>query len=184
MPFPLIASAASYFAQPIIKYLSIAVVALLLLGGFYWKGRSDGYALSAGELATQKLEWQQKVNDMQLAYQDESFHIATQYESDVFVLQSQIEKLKKNPKIITKYIPAKVDTLVPTGLVTLHDRAAEGVDLDDDVANAEIPSDVRLSVFGGTVAENYLTCEDTRKKLVALQDVVREYQEHQQELLK
>ncbi len=174
----------SWIAKPAAKYLAAALVALILLGGFYVKGRNDGYNLVAGQLAQQQLEWQKKVSDSQLKHQTEVADIESQYNLDVFVLTSQIDKLKKNPRIITKYVPVKVDTPVPNGLVVLHDRSALGKDLDDDVDNAESPSEIKASQYGTTVAENYNSCAADRKKLVALQDIVRKFQASQQELTK
>jgi len=173
-----------WFAKPAAKYLAAAVVALLLLGGFYVKGRNDGYNLVAGELAQQQIEWQAKVNDLQLTHQKDVDDIELQYVIDVTTLESQIEKLRKTPRIITKYVPVQVDKAVPKGLVVLHDRSALGKDLDVDVAEAAEPSEIKLSQFGITVADNYTTCAQDRARLTALQKVVRDFQLKQQELVK
>ncbi len=173
-----------WLAKPAAKYLAIALVSLTLLSGFYVKGRRDGYNLVAGEIAQQQLEWQAKVNDLQLAHQRDVDGIETQYVLDVSTLTGQIDRLKKTPRIITKYIPVQVDKAVPNGLVVLHDRSALGKELDDEVDNAEGPSEIKLSQYGVTVAENYTSCAEDRLRLVALQRLVRDYQIKQSELTK
>lgn len=171
-----------WFAKPVSKYLAIALVSLMLLSGSYVKGRRDGYNLVSGQLAQQQLEWQAKVNDLQLAHQRDVDDIELQYVTDVNALESQIEKLKKTPRIITKYVPVQVDKAVPKGLVALHDRSALGKDLDVDVADAAEPSDIKLSQFGVTVADNYTSCAQDRARLTALQKLVRQFQAQQREL--
>ena len=174
----------AFLLQPITKYLSIGIVSIMLLVGAYVKGRSDGHDLVVGQIDSQRLEWQQKVHNLQLEHQREVDDLATEYVKDVTILSIQIEKLKKTPRIITKYIPVQVDKAVPNGLVSLHDRAGMGKDLDDEVSDAASPSNVKLSEFGVTVSENYTSCLVDRKRLAALQEVVRKFREAQEGLVK
>lgn len=82
------------------------------------------------------------------------------------------EIVKKVPVYITKEVDRNCD--VPNSFVRLHDAAV----------NVQVPgaasvsdgdtSDVKLSTIAETVVENYGTCNETREKLIGLQDWVKQ----------
>ncbi len=165
-----------------VKYIGGALLLVLLIGGTYIKGRSDGHALAAAQTASAQAEWQTKIADLQYNHARKNDLIREEYNKTADDLRDQLATLKKNPTIVTRYIPAKVDSIVPKGMVALHNRAATGASLADDVIDAETPSQTKLSIFGSVVTENYLVCSEEKKRLSALQEVVKSYQEQQRGL--
>ncbi len=169
-------------AKIILKYVGGFALLLLLLGSCYIKGRNDGHDLAAAQTAIAKAEWQTKIADLQYKSARKTDLVREEYNNVADDLREELAALKKNPKIITRYVPATVDTLVPKGMVELHNRAATGASLADDVVDAETPSQTKLSIFGSVVTENYLVCSEEKKRLESLQKIVKSFQDDQKGL--
>lgn len=106
------------------------------------------------------------------------------------VLAMDFEDYKKlNKKIeyreVVKYVTKESDDkcTIPLGFVRLHDRAASNDNGQSDAKGGsksnDLPTKVKLSTVGNTVAGNYNTCNEEMKKLELLQEVVRKFQEQQ-----
>lgn len=178
--------------NPLAKYLTAALAAVLLLGGVYVKGRWDGSALTEAAVAEERHKWEMEVAENQSEYDAKITALAADYNASKSKYQAEINKLKKRKpgtvvieKIVEVYIPAKTDTIVPKGFVDLHNTAAGGMPLSDKPkADAEQPSGKKLSDVGTTVATNYYQCNAIRSQLESLQAVVAEFQKKQKELTK
>ena len=174
-----------FLMNPIAKYLAIALTVILILFGVYVKGRSDGRNLAEGAFAKERIEWQAKVDQASVKYQEQVQAMTNAYLAESSQYQEQIEWLKKHPRTVRVYIPLKSDATVPKGFVDLHDTAAKGLPLSDvEKPTAGDPSDKKLSDVATTVASNYYQCLDMRAQLVTLQNVIREFQKSQVELNK
>ena len=105
-------------------------------------------------------------------------------------LETEIEKLRNKPaevvtKVVEVYIPQSVDTTVPSGFIELHNDAANGNPLRQITSvTSDEPSTKKLSDVGAVVAENYYSCNATINQLNTLQDIVREFQIKQKDLVK
>jgi hypothetical protein len=168
--------------------VAIAITLLVLAGvGVYMKGRSDGVALTEAKVAQEKMEWERQVAELQARHREDVIAIVSQYDQTVSEYREEIENLTNNPKVVEKYInryvPVETQCAIPQGFVELHDKAAEGQSLSNDPVNPGEITDKTLSQVGRTVAENYYQCNEIRARLEALQQVVKKYQEQQQELL-
>lgn len=178
--------------SPAIKYLVIALAAIVLLVGAYIKGRSDGEALTEAAVAAERHKWELKVAQTQAEADKRIAEAAAKYQAKADEYRAEIEKLRKRKpdtkvveKVVEVYVPQRVDTPVPRGLVDLHNTAAEGRPLADaPKSDADQPSTISLSDVGAVVARNYYQCNITRAQLEALQAVVAEYQKKQKELTK
>jgi len=178
-----------WLAEPAVKYGGSALLIVLALSGTYIKGRTDGRILAEASIAEQKLEWQSKVIEIDRDNKRQVDLIAFNYRKTVETLEDQIEKLKnKKPEVITKtvkvYIPREVDYPIPEGFISLHNSAALGTILDEEISTASNISDKRLSDAGAVVATNYYQCNVIRERLIALQHIVKTFQDKQQELIK
>ena len=181
---------ATFMVNPMAKYLAAALAAVLLLGGMYVKGRSDGKALTEAAVAEERHKWEIKVAETQSETDVRIANLANEYRSDLGRYQAEIDKLRsRSPetrvveRVVRVYVPQTADTTVPRGFVDLHNTAAAGRPLaDSPAADAAQPSERRLSDVGTTVARNYYQCNATRAQLEALQAVVAEYQKQQREL--
>lgn len=186
-----------FLLNPITRYLTIAVVALSAIGGVYLKGRYDGNALCEARVEKARLEWEAKLAEQAARHDENTKQIIKSYDAKVGDLNTEIDKLnKKPPKVIYRYkqkiikvpeyiniyIPKEVDKPVPKGFVDLHDTAAQGKPLQENVPNADKPSDKSLTDVGKTVATNYYSCNIIRARLESLQKLVNDFQEKQKAL--
>lgn len=96
----------------------------------------------------------------------------------------RVEVVERVGKTIIKEVPVYVSSaadaacVVPTGFVRVHDATAAGVPPPGRAGPAdEAPAGIALSAVAGTVAENYTSCNANAEQLIALQELVREYQQ-------
>lgn len=162
---------------------------LLAIGvGVYMKGRSDGVALVEARVAKEKQEWERRVADAQIEHQKEVAEIHSAYGNVVGRFRNEIAKLTDNPQVveryINRYIPIETECAIPQGFVELHNQAAAGQSLNDRPVDSGRITDKTLADVGGTVAENYYTCNEIAARLEALQQIVKQYQKQQQELIR
>lgn len=168
-------------------------VAVITAGGayLYTKGRSEGKALAEAEynkevirLKNELLEWQTKVATLQDQHADEVASITAEYMAKEQSLETQIDKLKKQKRTVTKYVPVETDCKIPNGFVEVHNLTAQGKSIDEDKDPQPGISDKTLTQVADTVAENYYSCNLTKERLIALQKVVADFQQKQKELTK
>lgn len=175
--------------SPFTKITTAALAAVLLFGGAYLKGRSDGTALTEAAVAADKLKWEQQVIEARNELDIKTDQITAEYNKKTAIYRAEINKLTKSiavgPSIVQTYIPQKVDTNVPNGFVELHNRAAAGSTLDPaPKSNAGELSNKSLVLVTSTVVENYYSCNQYISQLEALQEVVKTFQNKQRELVK
>jgi hypothetical protein len=187
-------------ANPLAKYATAALAAVLLLGTVYVRGRYDGSAIVEAAVAKEKAAWQVRVAQVQGASDVKAQQVADDYALRAAAYQKQIDELRNRPprvrvlwkdrivekeveRIVRVYVPAAADPAIPRGFVDLHNTAAAGLPLStEQKPNAGEATDKKLSDVGETVAANYYQCNAVSAQLEALQKVVREYQQRQQEI--
>lgn len=161
------------------KYGLVALAAVLIVGGIYWKGRSDGKAIIEAKYAEEKIRWEQQIADMQQNFNQSATEIVEGYQDQLASYKRTIEDLKKN-KVI-KYV-GKSDCKVTNGFVDLHNTTAKGKSPADPKPGAYEPSNKNLNEVASAVSQNYLICAENADKLKALQEVVKSFQKAQQSL--
>ena len=160
----------------------MVLLVIVLCGGTYWKGRSDGFKLSEAEVAAERFEWQTKVGDLSLKHNIKVANLRNDFLNEKKALEDQINKLDKKPRVITKYIPVKVDATIPKGLVDLHNTTAAGLPLTRS-KDATLMTDKKLSDLGRVVGMNYGQCNVEKAQLEKLQALVKDFQDRQKELV-
>ena len=176
------------------RLIAAAVLAAALMSGgiyLYTKGRSDGKALVEAEynkevirLNTEITIWKTKVETLQGQHDTEVATITADFETKADQLQSEIDKLKKNPKVISKYVPVETECKIPNGFIEAHNLASKGLPLDEVNDPQPGTSDKTLNQVADVVAENYYSCNITRSRLTSLQKIVADFQQKQKELMK
>lgn len=174
----------SFLENPIAKYATIALVVVLLCGGFYIKGRGDGRSLVEAAVASEKAKWEIRVAEQQRDTDVAIAKITFEYNQKTTKYQAEVDKLKKK-SIVKVYVPKKVDKPVPKGVIDLVNTASAGTPLiDTPKPDAAQSSDKTLSDLGISVATNYYMCNKYIDQLTTLQDVVKQFQLKQKELTK
>lgn len=166
-------------------YLVLSIVVLCLIGGIgyqtYQAGYSSGENSVKTELALQKQEWEARIASAQLEVDSLSRDIQLKYVPEQQKLKNQIATLKKNPKVVTKYVPT--DVKISEGVALWHDRSARGENLgmmfDGDASKESMYSMQNLC---NTIAENYTNCNECMLKLKSLQSIVKTYIAQQESL--
>lgn len=185
----------SWLANPVTRYLIIALIAIAAGAGLYGRGRSDGSALTEAAVAEERQKWEAEVADTQREHDVFVAVLTSDYKKKESQYQKEIDKWKnrptgtpgkpQKPDPVIVYVPQKVDTIVPRGFVDLHDTAALGLATSDATRpDAEVPSGIKLSDVGATVAGNYYQCNKYIDQLATLQNIVRDYMKQQKELIK
>lgn len=162
-----------------IKYGLVAMATALVVGGIYWKGRSDGKDLIEAKYAEEKIRWEQQVDDMQQSFNRSAAEIVEGYQEQLAETQRALDNLKKN-KVI-KYV-GKTDCKVTNGFVDLHNSTAAGKEPKEPQPNAYQPSGKNINDVASAVSQNYLICAENANRLKALQEVVKSFQQAQQAL--
>jgi len=171
-------------ASPITKYVTAALAAVLVFGGAYIKGRSDGSSITESKYANAKADWQREVAKKQTEFDVQLSNLRLRYERETAQYRREIASIKNNPSVVTKFVPVETQCNIPKGFVELHNRAATGVPLDPPPADPSTPTDKTLSGVGSVVAQNYYQCNILMDRLIALQEIVKDYQKKQKELTK
>ena len=177
------------------KYLILAFIIISLLGGTYFKGRSDGIAKVEAEVAAERKEWEDKVATVQAESDKHAVEIAQQYTTITSQYQTELSKLlttvtdtkgkQTPPQVVTVYVPVGADSFVPNGFVDLHNTAAAGLPLSGvEKEKAGEQSTRKLSDAGTVISKNYYQCNAIIAQLESLQAVIRQYQTQQQNLTK
>lgn len=172
-----------------IRILFVVLVAIALLAGTYIKGRTDGHDLAENDYLQEKVKWQSTIIQSQGELQQSINVTLDKYLKDAVVYRTVIKTIKQDPQVIKIYVPAAADAAcqINKGFVELHNKAIDGVPVEAlNVASPNVgdPAESKLSDVAGTVAENYYSCNEVRKRLAGLQEVVRKYQKKQKELSK
>ena len=172
-------------ANPLFKYIAVAVTIVIFCAGLYFKGRSDGGSAVRSEYAVAEAEWRAKVSEKQRELNQAATEFASNYTKQSAIYQAELNKLKNNPTIIDRFVPSTTSCNVPNGFVDLLNKAATGSTLEPTPGvNVAATSDKPLPQVAGSVAENYLNCKDTIDRLTALQAIVKQFQAKQKELIK
>jgi hypothetical protein len=174
------------FGGALLKVIGV-LLGLSLLAGVYIKGRSDGSDLKELEYAKEKMEWQQSIINKQTAFDDSVREIFKEYLTDVTITKEVTKYIKQKPEIIKEYVSVESDKrcVIPKGFVSLHNKAVDGVplsELQNIPSDAATPSGKKLSDVSKVVTVNYYEYEQMKKKLIALQKTVTDYQKKQKEL--
>lgn len=173
----------------IIVVLCLIISAVIMYNRAYYKGELNGISITEAKYSIEKLKWIDKVSKMQQEYEDTMNGILTSYNGQIADYEYQIELLKNQDPIIKtryihKYVPVETNCTIPKGFVELHNTAAKGKPLSEDPKNAEVSTNVTLQDVGSTVAINYYQYNKISAQLKALQEVVRQFQNKQKELVK
>lgn len=168
-------------------YLVLSGVVLGLLGGVGYRLYDYGYNAGASaiqtELVAQRQEWESRIAASQLEVDNLSRSIELNYVPEQKRLKAQISSLKKNPKVVTKYVP--VETKITEGVRIWHDRAVRGENLSlmiDGDALKESP--YTMQDLCSLIAINYNNCNECMLKLKSLQTIVKTYIAEQEALKK
>jgi hypothetical protein len=168
--------------------LGITIVALsvALAGGtwLYMKGRSDGVTLTEARFAEERLEWAGRVAEVTQQHTQDVADITSTYNQTVAKLRAEIIKLQRNPRVIETYVPVNTPCNVTQGFVDLHNTSAAGQPLTEEPTKPNIVTNKTLNQVASTIAENYYMCNETMARLEALQQLVKQYQKQQRELVK
>lgn len=154
---------------PKYKLIAAALLSVALITGAYFKGRSDVNQAWDKE----KLIQEAKIKDLEAKSAEVTVQIVTEY-----VYKDRIIKEKGDQivKYVDKYITAEQDSACVLGnnIIRLHDAAANNEVPDTAGLTDESPSEVKISEYSGTVAENYNTCYRVSNQLEHLIEWVQE----------
>ena len=168
-------------AEKTTRYIAIALASVLLLVGTYVKGRNDGYTIASGECAVEAIKWQTKVDQVTFEFNDKIKKIIDRYEGRNQDLQKELDRLKN---LWNTILPPGANPTITRGFVVAHNAAASGNPIPTAISNSQVLSDKKLSDVGQTVTTNYYECNMIRNQLESLQNVVRNFQEQQRNLVK
>lgn len=169
----------AFLSNSYVKYGLVALAAVLVVGGIYWKGRSDGKAIIEAKYAEEKIRWEQQIANMQQNFDQSTTEIVENYQQQLDAHKRAIETLKKNK--VVKYVGESKCQLT-NGFVDLHNTTAKGKEPSDPKPNAYQPSNKTINDAATAVSQNYLICAENANKLKALQEVVKSFQQAQQAL--
>ena len=173
------------------KAIIIAIICGIFgIGGLGWyvydNGYDNGVSYVNAQVAAERLQWQKKINELQINSDSKIANITAQHNNTVKQLNDQIQHLKDHPKIITKYIDKQIPCTITKGFVTIHDRAVNNIPLNtmlpDDLDVNEKTS-LTLQDVSNTVVSNYYNCNICIERLNALQSVIKQYIERQQQAI-
>ena len=167
-----------------------AIIGAFVLGilaySVYNKGYDNGVAYVSAINEREHAEWVKKVEDAQTNFNKVQTQLTKDYTEKVRKLEDQVETLKKNPKIITKYITKEQNLSLPYGFVLYHNRLVrnESVALMIPTETDEAQScDFTLYDLSDTIATNYVRCNECMTKLKILQDTVKNYIANQESIV-
>jgi len=169
----------------IFAILGVVIASIFGCRYLYNKGYDNGVAEITAKITAEKIQWEKKVSELQNDNDRKIELIEKEYAQKVTTLNSEIDKLRKNPKVIKQYIP--IDSNISKGTVLLHDRLACGVGINEvipDDIDVSLESEYGVTDLVNTVAVNYNNCNQCIEKLTTLQTIVKQFMEKQQKLLK
>ena len=84
-------------------------------------------------------------------------------------------------KEVIKYVTTNSDAkcVIPVGFVRVFDAAASSQQIASGLDSNDTPSRATLSTVAETTVNNFEICNDTRQKFIALQNVIKAYQNSQ-----
>lgn len=163
----------------------LSVIATITAGAWiYNTGYDNGVTYINQQVTLQKQQWEQQVSQLQTQHNATIASITEQHKFEIDQLNKQIKTLKEHPKIVTKYVDRAVP--ITKGLELLHDRAVTKVPLYamlPDGFDINAPSDCSSSDFANTIVDNYNTCNQCIERLTALQRIVQQYQQKQNQII-
>ena len=163
----------------------VAVVGAIGLGMFiYDKGYDNGVQYVNEQVTLQRQQWEQRVEQLQDQHNITIATITQKHNDQIDQLNKQIQTLKDHPKIITKYVDRTVP--VTNGIATAHDRAAQNIPLYimlPDNFKPNDPSEYSSADLVNTIVKNYNSCNVCIQRLTALQDIVKQYQQKQNQMV-
>ena len=151
------------------KIIAAGLVLVSLITGAYFKGRYDVNQAWDKE----KLIQEAKIKELEAKAAEVTVKVVTEY-----VYKDRIIKEKGDTivKYVDKYITAEQDSACVLGnnIIRLHDAAANNEVPDTAGLTDESPSEVKISEYSRTVAENYNTCHGISNQLEHLIQWVQE----------
>ena len=162
------------------QFLFAIAATLITIYVSYMVGYDKAVAVITNQVNAERIEWQEKVSKLESKFNEYRLNVETKHRFEVEDYKKQVQVLKDNPTVITKYITKEVQ--VPCQFNLLHDRLVDGVPI-----NTMIPDDYQckpctLSDVSTVLAQNYANCRLAMQRLEALQSVVKEFQAKQTNL--
>ncbi len=154
-------------------YLRLAiatVISLVILGGV-WK------AFTVGRDTVQR-KWDAERAAQAVAQAEADRRQQTVAES----VANQVAQAQRRDRIVYRTLIKEAahvqsDCPVPADFRLLHDAAAAATEMPDSGAARTDAAPAELKVVAETVVENYEICVDTARRLEALQQIIRAYNE-------
>lgn len=168
----------------------IIVVLVIIAGLFglgswiYNTGYDNGVQFVNEQVTTQRQQWEQRVEQLQDQHNITIATITQKHNDQIDNLNKQIQTLKDHPKIITKYVDRPVP--VTNGIALAHDRAAQNIPLYimlPDNFKPSDPSEYTSTDLTNTIVKNYNSCNVCIQRLTALQEIVKQYQQKQNQMV-
>lgn len=184
------------FKNPLLRSFLLGFLFVSSLFICFYAGRHKGYNQCFSQIKIDHKNWQERISTLQKEYSDKLSEITQEYQDKELLLQTALdtvdetkeeqEKNKPSP-VITKYVriylPVQVDRPVPKGIIKLHNLSAKGLPLSkDNQTDAAEESKVPLSTVASTVAKNYYQYNIQRERMIALQRMVKDFQQKQHDL--
>lgn len=166
------------------KIIIGAVVLMACYSGYkyvYYTGYNAGAGYVSEQVKIEKAKWEASINTLQKQHESEIAKLNAQHNSKVNQLNKQIDKLKKNPTIITKYMDPKDN--ISEGFVVWHNRCALGEPLDTFLP-APTTNKYTIGDVANQVAINYNNCNKCIDRLTKLQQIVNDYISKQNQAVK
>lgn len=173
----------------IIILAAIVIAVTGAIGSIYHKGKVAGRNEIQLELNKQRATWEKEKLKLEsdVAAQTGIYIAKVTELTDHWINKEQlfreeIDRLKANPDVI--FVPKDTPCTIPKGFIEQHNRAAQGVQSGTPSSNFAEPAGKTLTEISNKVAKNYYQCNSIRAQLETLQNVVKEYQQRQKELVK
>lgn len=162
-----------------------ALITILIGCSVYTYGYKSGIQFMVNKNAAETVLWQEKVKEAENRVDVISQQLRDDFTRKIQSLESQNEALRKNPKIVTRYITKEQNTTLPYGLVLWHDRLVR-----NEPVNTMLPETFKTECdytqydLSEVLSTNYTRCNECLAKLSALQGVVRKFMEEQGKITK
>ena len=166
-----------------VKIVIVCLLVLSIYGGYkyvYNSGYNAGVVFVNDQVKVEKAKWEASINQLQKQHETQISKLNTQHAYRVAQLNKQIDKLKKNPTIITKYFNPKDN--VSEGFVVWHNRCALGEPLDTFLPSPTT-NEYTIGDVANKIAVNYNTCNQCIDRLTKLQAIFNDYIEKQNKVI-
>lgn len=149
-------------------YIAVAILLALLLSGTHWKAYKHGQIVIQARWDTEKSEMAEAAAKAQEKAQATADKVAEKVSRALTKDRIVYREILKEAANVPNYCDLPADVRV------LHDAAATAAMPDRSAADAD-GATVTAQTFTQTVVENYESCQDSARRLQALQEVIRAY---------